>query len=216
MPATPSAHAHKGHAFNGIKSGKWYIFFTKLFGFTKPFYKRGLGDIARYGPATVLDLGCGPGIFTFALAEQLPAGTIFHGMDIAKDQIRYAQEKTKGFPDKHINFCIGSMDALPFPDASLELVMTSMAMHEAAAEVRPQAIREIARVLQPGGHFLMVDWSKPKFGLVSLIWYPFLKKMRNHDNWRNIYPQWCGENNLALREDSYINSLVRRQVFEKQ
>ena len=206
----------KGNAFNGALSGKWYLFFTKLFGFTRPFYERALGEISLDGDLTVLDVGCGPGVLGFALAERLTPGSVVHGIDLAEDQIRYASERAANRPVP-MHFTVGSMDELPFDDATIDLAITSMAMHEASRDVRPRAIAEIARVLKPGGRFLLVDWSKPKFGFWAAVWLPFLVcGENNRDNWRNAYNEYCRNNGLRLEEDAYINSITRRQLFQKQ
>lgn len=208
----------KGQAFTGIWAGKGYILLTKLFGFTRSFYQRALGNLSIEDDITVLDLGCGPGVLGFALAPRLSPGSRLYGVDLSDDQIQYAKNQI-GNTGPAMHFSTGSMDNLAFPDATFELVITSMALHEAAPEVRPATIREVARVLKPGGRFLFVDWSKPRFGLQGLLWLPLLLTRRNQktnrDNWYNLYLDYCRENGLELLEDNYINSLVRRQLFRK-
>ena len=83
--------------------------------------------------------------------------------------------------------------------------------------VRRAAIAETARLLKPGGTFLLVDWSRPRFGLWGIVWYPFCRWGEgNRDNWNNVYPELCRERGLKLKEDDYINSISRRQVFVKE
>ena len=205
----------KGVAFRGIWAGKGYLFFTKLFGFTQPFYERALGGLAVDGAASILDLGCGPGVLAFALAKRLPPAAIVHGIDLSEDQIRYAGEQAATAPVS-MHFSVGSMDELPFPDRSMDLVITSMALHEAAPAVRPRTIAEVARVLKNGGRFLLVDWSRPRFGFWAAVWLPFLLFGKNNrDNWNNAYKEYCRDHGLELVEDAYINSLTRRQLFRK-
>lgn len=216
--ASHDAHrGEKGKAFTGIWAGKGYMMLTKLFGFTRTFYMRALGDVPVEGDVTVLDLGCGPGVLGFALAKRMTPGSALYGVDLSEDQIRYAQEHAAD-AGPAMRFSVGSMDDLAFPDGTFELVVTSMAMHEASPAVRPKAIREVARVLKPGGRFLLVDWSRPKFGLLGLIWLPLLLpgvNKGNADNWNNRYREYCRENGMELLEDRYINSLARRQLFRK-
>lgn len=207
--------AKKGNAFNGVWAGKGYVLFAGLFGFTRPFYERALGGIDVAGDLSVVDLGCGPGVLGLALARRLSPGSVVHGVDLSEDMIRYAREQSGTVPIE-THFSVGSMDELPFPDASVDLVVTSMAMHEAARGVRPKAIAEVARVLKPGGRFLLVDWSKPRFGFWAAVWLPFLVFGENNkDNWNNTYRTYCRENGLEIREDGYINSVARRQLFQK-
>lgn len=129
--------------------------------------------------------------------------------------IRYARDHAASAPVE-AHFTVGSMDDLPFDDASVDVVMTSMALHEASREVRPKAIAEAARILKPGGRLLLVDWGKPRFGFWAAVWLPFLLfGESNKDNWNNAYKSLCLGNGLELREDRYVNSLVRRQLFRK-
>lgn len=214
--STPTVGADKGRKFTGIWSGKGYLILTKIFGFTRPFYERALGDLDVDGVAAALDVGCGPGVLAATLAGRLSFGAVVHGIDLSEDQIVYARVHAAGAPAV-TKYVVGSMDELPFVDASLDLVVSSMALHEAAREVRPNAIREIARALKPGGRFLLVDWSKPRFGLQALIWLPFLLPGRaESDNWNNTYRRQCEDNGMELIEDSYINSITRRQLFRKR
>lgn len=205
----------KGNAFTGIWAGKGYLLLSKLFGFTRPFYERALGSLAVEGQLTALDLGCGPGVLAFALAKRLPPGSVVHGLDLSGDQIRYARKQATAAPLPP-RFSVGSMDELPFADASLDLVVTSMALHEAAPEARRKAVTEVARVLKPAGRFLLVDWSKPRFGFWAAVWFPFLVfGENNRDNWNNVYAGYCRESGMELCEDAYINSIVRRQPYRK-
>jgi demethylmenaquinone methyltransferase/2-methoxy-6-polyprenyl-1,4-benzoquinol methylase len=50
---------------------------------------------------------------------------------------------------------------MPFPDAQLDLVHTSVAMHEMKPSVLRQILKEVYRVLKPGGVFALVDFHKP-------------------------------------------------------
>ncbi len=162
-----------------------------------------------------LDLGCGPGALCFALAENRPASEIY-GLDISDDQLDYAR---LGYADKYqctLTFQQGSMDELKFPDGHFDLVMTSWRCTLLRRRSRRAAIVETARVLKNNGRFLLVDWSKPKFGLWGILWFPFMRwGEMNQDNWRNTYRQLCEKQGLTLEEDAYITSIARRQVFRK-
>jgi demethylmenaquinone methyltransferase/2-methoxy-6-polyprenyl-1,4-benzoquinol methylase len=109
------------------------------------------------------------------------------------------------------------MDDLPYPDEYFDIVVTSMALHETPPNVRRLAILQTARTLKSGGRFILVDWSKPKFGLWGAFWFPMIRwGAQNRDNRQNVYPDLCRQNGLQLKEDYYINSIARRQVFQKE
>ncbi|RRD65266.1 class I SAM-dependent methyltransferase [Fretibacterium sp. OH1220_COT-178] len=206
----------RGRAFKGIFGGENYRLLAGLFGIKERFYLKGIGGL-RLGPGErALDLGCGPGGLSYALAKDAPADASIFGIDISDDQLACARSGAGGFACP-VEFLKASMDELPFPDGHFDLVMTSMALHETPPAVRRGALSETARVLRPGGTFLLVDWSRPRFGLWGIVWYPLCRwGERNRDNWNNVYPRLCLERGLTLREDAYLNSIARRQVFVKE
>lgn len=206
----------KGNEFKGPAAGKSYTLWAALFGFTPSFYRKGVGSVIRDQPMKVLDLGCGPGSLDFVLAQNARSDIEITGIDISEDQLDYARKQSTCFPCK-FNFLNCSMDHLPFPEETFDLVITSMAFHETPREVRHRAIAETARVLKPGAKFILIDWSKPHLGLWGVVWFPLLILFhsRNKDNWCNRYPELCAHQGLELTEDTYINSVARRQVFQK-
>ena len=213
---------HKGRSFDGAASGASYLFWTRIFGFTPSFYANA-AEKPDFPPGVtssniiVLDLGCGPGPLSFALARKLEAGATIYGLDISSDQIAYAQQHSHSYPCS-LTFSVASMDEIPFCDSYFDLVMTSMALHETPPSVRRKAIAEAARVLKPEGRFLLIDWCRPRIGLLSLIWLPMLLVARgkDRDNWDNVYKTLCEQQNMTLADDRYINSIARRQVFIKK
>ena len=179
------------------------------------YYRNCVGNICLAAGMKALDLGCGPGSLSFALAENAHPESMIHGLDISKDQLEYAR-KHAGLFDCTLEFLLASMDELQYPDRHFDLVMTSMALHETPPKVRRAAIAETTRVLKDGGRFVLVDWSRPKFGLWGCLWYPLIRfGNRNQDNWHNVYHELCLAQGLTLVEDHYLNSLARRQVFRK-
>ncbi len=53
-------------------------------------------------------------------------------------------------------------DSLPHPDASFDAVFCTLVLHHLPKDVRETAIREMRRVLRPGGRLVLVDWQKPR------------------------------------------------------
>jgi demethylmenaquinone methyltransferase/2-methoxy-6-polyprenyl-1,4-benzoquinol methylase len=206
----------KGNEFKGLAGGKNYRNFARLFGFTEKFYRKGIGNVTLTGSMRALDLGCGPGALSFALAEKASPQAEIIGVDISEDQLNYARSQCIRY-DCNLRFENCSMDELPYPDEYFDVVVTSMALHETPPEVRRSAVFQTARTLKNGGVFILVDWSKPKFGLWGVFWFPMICwGKQNKDNWKNVYPELCCQNGLKLKEDRYINSIARRQVFKKE
>ena len=206
----------KGNEFKGWAGGKSYRNFARLFGFTDAFYRKGVGNIALTDGMRALDLGCGPGALSFALAEKASPQAEIIGIDISEDQLNYARSQCARY-DCSLRFENCLMDELPYPDEYFDVVVTLMALHETPPEVRRAAIVRTARTLKKGGIFILVDWSKPKFGWWGAFWFPMICwGEQNRDNWQNVYPELCRQNGLQLKEDRYINSIARRQVFVKE
>jgi demethylmenaquinone methyltransferase/2-methoxy-6-polyprenyl-1,4-benzoquinol methylase len=206
----------KGNAFEGFFGGANYRRLAVLFGMGPEFYRAAVAGIALGAGMKALDLGCGPGALSYALAGNADPLAEIHGVDISDDQLNYARAHAGPFACR-LEFHHASMDELPFPDASFDLVVTSMALHETPPAVRRQAIAETARVLKHGGRFVLVDWSRPRFGLWGVFWCPLVCfGERNRDNWNNTYPALCRARGMRLVSDAYINSISRRQLFVRE
>lgn len=105
-------------------------------------------------PASVLDVGCGTGrLLRQARAYYWPDAQLI-GVDPAPGMIETAQRLT---PDAI--FLSGTAEALPLEDSSVDLALSTISFHHWHDQAA--GIREIARVLRPGGCFLLVDMSFP-------------------------------------------------------
>lgn len=108
----------------------------------------------------VLDVGCGTGYLTrLAAAAVAPGGGSTVGIDPSPTVVDYARRKTR---DDACSYAIGVAEALEAPDASFDVVVTSLAIHHIPAELRPAALREMFRVLRPGGRLLVADFRPPR------------------------------------------------------
>jgi ubiquinone/menaquinone biosynthesis C-methylase UbiE len=104
-------------------------------------------------PANVLDVGCGTGKLLRQARTYWPETQLI-GVDPAPGMIEVAKRLTP-----NATFFPGMAEALPLQDSSVDLALSTISFHH--WQDQAAGIREIARVLRPGGHFLLVDMSFP-------------------------------------------------------
>jgi demethylmenaquinone methyltransferase / 2-methoxy-6-polyprenyl-1,4-benzoquinol methylase len=133
-------------------------------------WKRRLVDLADPRPGTrALDLATGTGDIAFALAAR---GADVVGLDVTARMIELAAAKAPGALSGATRFLVGDMAALPFPAASFDLVTTGYGLRNVADLTA--AVREIERVLKPGGRLLSLDFNRPQNGAVRAVYLAYL------------------------------------------
>jgi demethylmenaquinone methyltransferase/2-methoxy-6-polyprenyl-1,4-benzoquinol methylase len=114
----------------------------------------------------VLDLGCGTGDLTLAAARRAgPTGHVT-GVDFSGPMLEVARAKAMGRPG--MTFLQASADALPFPDASFDVVVSAFVLRSLAA-IRTGAGRELARVLRPGGAASLLELTRPRLPVLRQL-----------------------------------------------
>jgi ubiquinone/menaquinone biosynthesis C-methylase UbiE len=130
-----------------------------------------LADIAAFCPGeAVLDAGCGTGTLALEAKRRVGAGGRVHGIDASPEMIGRARQKAAA-QGIDVTFEAGRAEALPFPDASFDVVLSTLMLHHLPRAVRERFAQEIRRVLRPGGRVLAVDFEPgvKKGGLISRI-----------------------------------------------
>ena len=105
----------------------------------------------------VLDAGCGPGFYVAEILERVgPEGSVV-GVDASEPMLALSAKRCEGHAN--VAFELGDVTALPLPDADFDRVL-SVQVLEYVADI-PAALRELHRVLRPGGRVLIwdVDWA---------------------------------------------------------
>ncbi len=115
--------------------------------------------LARLEPGeSVLDVGCGTGTLAIAAKRHVgPTGTVY-GIDASPEMIARAGKKARK-AGVEVVFKNGLAEALPFPDAQFDAVLTTVMLHHLPRNARQQCACEMRRVLKPGGRVLAVDFG---------------------------------------------------------
>jgi ubiquinone/menaquinone biosynthesis C-methylase UbiE len=100
-------------------------------------------------PVCIVDIGCGTGRLLRKIRERWPHARLI-GVDPAEGMVRKAREM---MPDSV--FMVSPAESIPLPDASVDLAFSTTSFHHWSDQV--QGIREIRRILRPGGQFLLAD-----------------------------------------------------------
>ena len=141
-------------------------------------WKRRLVRMSGAAPGVrALDLACGTGDIAFALAA---GGAETTGLDVTYRMVELARAKRPpGVPGVH--FVTGDMMALPFPDASFDLVTTGYGIRNVPRI--DTALAEIRRVLRPGGRMLSLDFNRPQRTWLRRVYLAYLSVVGSALGW---------------------------------
>ena len=111
-------------------------------------------------PVQVLDLACGTGDFSIAIAKALTGGHVT-GVDLSEGMLAVMREKVdKAELNGMISIEEGDGENLRFPDNTFDRVTIAFGIRN--FEDRPKGLREMLRVLKPGGRLVILELSRPE------------------------------------------------------
>lgn len=105
------------------------------------------------GSVALLDVGCGTGALLRELSDRLPADARLVGVDPAPSMIEVASDALGG--DGRVELRQGFAERLPFASDGFDVVVSTVSFHHWADQ--QAGTGEVARVLRPGGTFVLVD-----------------------------------------------------------
>ena len=121
--------------------------------------RRVIGHAAIQTGERVLDVGCGTGTLAIAAAQAAPGGHV-SGLDADPSILSKAMRKAAS-AGLEIDFTEGRSDALPFEDATFDLVLSTLVFHHLPDETKHRSAAEVMRVLRPGGRAVIGDLGRP-------------------------------------------------------
>ena len=163
------------------RSGKFHV------------WDRILDDLRLRGDETLLDMGCGRGAVLLAAAKRLPRGRAI-GVDLWRpDQTENSQDGTlanaalEGVADR-VELHTADMTALPLADGSVDVIVSSLAIHNIPDRAgRQRALDEAVRVLRPGGRLAIADLWETRRHAARLRELGWRNVQRRNLGWRMWY-----------------------------
>lgn len=135
-----------------------YDAFTRVAG-VHPLHERAV-ELAGIAPGqAVADIGCGTGNLSFAVLAAQPDARVT-GLDPDRDALRRAARKARR-RGVSLTLVQGYADRIPAEDASLEHVVSSLALHHLDDDGRVAFANDALRALRPGGKVTVIDFGGP-------------------------------------------------------
>ena len=107
----------------------------------------------------VLDIGCGTGTLVVMIKRLHPDAEVI-GLDPDPNALARGKRKMQR-ASVSVRFDHGFANALPYPDASVDRALSSFMFHHLQSREKDTALREVRRVLKPGGIFSLLDFDGP-------------------------------------------------------
>ena len=122
--------------------------------------KKAIAQLASLQPQSILDVATGTGDMAIMMARQFPAAKII-GIDISEGMLEKGREKLlKANLGGRVNLQSGDSETINYPPASFDAVSVAFGVRN--FENLEKGLREIYRVLIPGGKLIILEFSKPK------------------------------------------------------
>jgi ubiquinone/menaquinone biosynthesis C-methylase UbiE len=152
--------------FHGIKGGYLNPIAAVSYDPITPYFlpphetlvRQGLIDAVRVKPRRIIDLGCGTGSTTLMLKQAFPEAEVV-GLDLSPYMLVVAGMKAQK-AGLNIQWLHSKAESVAFPDASFDLVASSLLFHETPPAVSRAILRESFRLLKVGGQVAILDGNQ--------------------------------------------------------
>jgi demethylmenaquinone methyltransferase/2-methoxy-6-polyprenyl-1,4-benzoquinol methylase len=172
-----SSEDHKSQVrsmFNNIASSYDYMNKILSLGIDHYWRSRLIREVKICKPKIVLDMATGTADIAISLALGIPGIKNITGVDLSAKMINYGREKCqiKKVSDK-VNLELGDAENLRFEDNSFDAITVGFGVRNFSNVLL--GIKELERVLKPGGRLWVLEFSKPTFPLVKFFFGLYFK-----------------------------------------
>ena len=119
-------------------------------GYWRADYRHVMTEIERFRPASLIDIGCGPGGFLCAVQKRFPDIQLY-ALDLSEEMVRETQERL----GPSAVAIVGDSEHMPLESEQYEVVTCNMSIHHYPHA--QDAVNEMYRILKPGGTLLLND-----------------------------------------------------------
>ena len=113
----------------------------------------------------VLDVCCGTGTLCAMIAEEIGSDGEVVGVDLSENMLKKAEKRR----EDNIRFCYANAEEIPYADGYFDRASVTFGLHEMPHPVRMNVLREMRRVLKPGGRITVLDYAYPKRTLAVIL-----------------------------------------------
>ncbi len=217
--APAETHSHEKLETKGVLI-RWATLYdllvrTLLLGGGEDPLREAIVQLAHIQPGeSVLDVGCGTGTLAITAKRQSDSSVKVYGSDASSEMIEKAREKAVA-AGAQVDFQVGLVEAIPFPENTLDVVLSSFMVHHLPGDLKQKAFAEIHRVLKPGGRLLVVDFEPPQSRLTRFVLRVFLGQGMMQINNSKILPMLTAAGFTALKTGNAGHKLATYMSGQK-
>ena len=190
-PYAPTGEKHEQveEMFDHIAPTYDVLNHTLSLGTDRGWRRKAMDALGKHRPRHILDVATGTGDFAILAARRLGTeGLHITGADISEGMMQVGREKVRQLGlERVIRFCREDCMQLSFADASFDAVTVAYGVRN--FQDLDAGLREMCRVLRPGGHLLVVELASPPhfpmkqlFWLYSHVWMPLVGRLVSKDD----------------------------------
>ena len=190
-PYAPTGEKHEQveEMFDHIAPTYDVLNHTLSLGTDRGWRRKAMDALGKHRPRHILDVATGTGDFAILAARRLGTeGLHITGADISEGMMQVGREKVRQLGlERVIRFCREDCMQLSFDDASFDAVTVAYGVRN--FQDLDAGLREMCRVLRPGGHLLVVELASPPhfpmkqlFWLYSHVWMPLVGRLVSKDD----------------------------------